>query len=75
MHHTNPIEPKPAKVMTSRELVDAIDQLICVRILNASAPTMATQDALECLRQDIADALKRLDHEPGVYFGDERDEA
>ena len=64
--------------MTSRELTDAIDRLIELRITITheidhgyeDAEIAATGDKIKVLKEEIADALKRLDHNPGVYYGE-----
>ena len=58
--------------MTSRELADAIDQLIILRVEQQTVrgkPELwgAAEDLIELRKRQIADALKRLDHNGGVY--------
>jgi hypothetical protein len=63
--------------MTSRELTNAIDQLIALRIHEAQATPYLylsqrnkLQDDIEMTKRLIADALKLLDHRPGGVYGD-----
>ena len=69
------------KIMTSRELTDSIDRLIIARIDEARLLSFTGQahfdhmperqrisDEIEVLKRTIADSLKRLDHNPGVYL-------
>ena len=58
-----------AKRMTSRELADRIDDLVKLRIIEATDHTVKgfkAREQAEMVLRDIADALKRLDHNGGV---------
>lgn len=59
--------------MTSRELIDSIDELISRRINQSHGQpphTTAIDEQCENIKRDIADALKRLDQNGGVFFSD-----
>lgn len=61
--------------MTSRELTDAIDRLIILRIQEGRyvmEPGSQQQqlESLELTKLAISDALKFLDHRPGGVYGD-----
>jgi hypothetical protein len=66
--------------MTSRELAEAIDQLICLRVLmgtteyhsNSGGEEQAEQ--AELLIRRISDGFKRLDHNPGVAVAGKNDQ-
>jgi hypothetical protein len=60
--------------MTSRELADAIDALIVLRIgeslMTDNTPervSAALLEQIEVQKRTIADAFKRLDHTGGMY--------
>lgn len=62
------------KIVTSRELAESIDRLITTRIAQFSlaaqhseAVNKAMTDEAEVLIRELADGLKRLDHNGGVY--------
>lgn len=56
--------------MTSRDLADRIDDLIKLRVIEATSNTanlFKVREQAERAVREIADGLKRLDHNPGVY--------
>jgi hypothetical protein len=58
------------KTMTSRELADAIDDLIKLRVIEATDQNgngFNARKLAEVKVREIADALKRLDHNAGIY--------
>lgn len=75
MYDGKPIE-KAGNVMTSRELADAINDLIVGRItshalaLNGYRGSKEIDEYCEVLLRQIADGLKRLDHNAGVAVED-----
>lgn len=61
--------------MTSRELTDAIDHLIVLRIQEGRyvielGNQQQRLESLELTKLAISDALKLLDHRPGGVYGD-----
>lgn len=62
--------------MTSRELTEAIDKLITLKIeqhLFYNAPRY--NEEIEVTKRAIADAFKELDHRPGVAAYPQKDQA